>query len=170
MNRSLVATLVAYPATPPASRFLLSRGVLSSMGTVRARVRLTTALLVLLVVGAGCGRSDDETTARTVTDRFLAAVESGDGEQACAQLSPDTRAELEKQEQRPCREAVTELELEGGTVVRAQVYLLNAMVELSSGEAAFLDQGEEGWRLSAIGCTPEGGKPADRPYDCELES
>jgi hypothetical protein len=48
--------------------------------------------------------------------------------------------------------------------------MLNAMVELSSGETAFLDQGEEGWRLSAIGCKPEGGKPADRPYDCELES
>jgi hypothetical protein len=65
---------------------------------------------------------------------------------------------------------VTELELAGGSVVQAHVYVLNAMVELSSGEAAFLDQGEEGWRLSAIGCTPVGGKPADRPYDCELES
>jgi hypothetical protein len=43
-------------------------------------------------------------------------------------------------------------------------------VTLSSGETAFLDQGHEGWRLSAIGCEPENGKPADRPYDCELES
>lgn len=128
------------------------------------------ALVVLVVAAAGCGRTDDQATVRTVTDDFLAAVEAGDGEQACAQLSPDTRAELEKQEQRPCRDAVTEVELEGGSVVRAQVYVLNAMVELSSGEAVFLDQGEEGWRLSAIGCTPVGGKPADRPYDCELES
>jgi hypothetical protein len=137
---------------------------------VRARAGLTVALVVLVVVGAGCGRAGDERTARTVTDDFFSAVESGDGEQACTQLSPDTRAELEKQEQRPCREAVTDLELEGGSVVRAQVYMLNAMIELSSGETAFLDQGEEGWRLSAIGCKPEGGKPADRPYDCELES
>src|SRR4051794_33115460 len=110
------------------------------------------ALVALVVVAAGCGRSDDETTARAVTDRFFAAVESGDGEQACAQLSPDTRAELEQQEQRPCRDAVTELQLEGGSVVSAQVYVLNAIVELSSGEAAFLDQGQQGWRLSAIGC------------------
>jgi hypothetical protein len=131
---------------------------------------LTLALVVLVVVGAGCGRAGDERTARMVTDDFFSAVESGDGEQACTRLSPDTRAELEKQEQRPCREAVTDLELEGGSVVRAQVYMLNAMVELSSGETAFLDEGEEGWRLSAIGCKPEGGKPDDRPYDCELES
>ena len=128
------------------------------------------ALVVLVVVAAGCGRSDDESTARAVTDQFLAGVQAGDGERACAQLTPDTRAELEKQEQRPCREAVTELELAGGTVVGARVYVLNAMVELSSGEAAFLDQGQDGWRLSAIGCTPVAGKPADRPYDCELES
>jgi hypothetical protein len=70
----------------------------------RTLVRLTMTVLILVVAAAGCGRTDDETTARTVTDDFLAAVESGDGEQACAQLSPDTRAGLEKQEQRPCRE------------------------------------------------------------------
>jgi hypothetical protein len=128
------------------------------------------ALVVLVVAAAGCGRTDDEATARTVTDDFLAAVESGDGEQACAQLSAESRAELEKQEQRPCREAVTELELEGGSVVRVQVYVLSAMVELSSGETVFVDQGEDGWRLSAVGCKPQGGQPADRPYDCELES
>jgi hypothetical protein len=71
---------------------------------VRTLVRLTMTVLILVVAAAGCGRTDDETTAQTVTDDFLAAVESGDGEQACAQLSPDTRAGLEKQEQRPCRE------------------------------------------------------------------
>ena len=140
------------------------------MHHARARLGLTLSVLAIVATAAGCGRADDETTARAVTDRFLAAVESGDGEQACTQLSPDTRAELEKQEQRPCRDAVTELELEGGSVARVQVYVLNAMVELSSGEAAFLDEGEEGWRLSAVGCKPQGGKPADRPYDCELES
>jgi hypothetical protein len=144
-------------------------------GGVSTRVRLvrvgfTVAMLGLVLATAGCGRAGDEATARTVTEDFFAAVQSGDGEQACTQLSPDTRAELEQQEQRPCRDAVTELKLEGGSIAHVQVYLLNAMVELSSGEAVFLDQGEEGWRLSAIGCKPQGGKPADRPYDCELES
>jgi 2C-methyl-D-erythritol 2,4-cyclodiphosphate synthase len=140
------------------------------MPHARAGIRLMLMVLAVAAATAGCGRTDDEATAQAVTDQFLTAMESGDGEQACAQLSPDTRAELEKQEQRPCREAVTELELAGGSVVRTQVYVLSAMVQLSSGEAVFLDQGEEGWRLSAIGCKPEGSKPADRPYDCELES
>src|SRR5215218_9798055 len=110
------------------------------------------AVVVVLLGASGCGRSEDEATVRTVAGGFLDAVESGDGDQACADLSPTTRGELESQEQRPCREAVTELELEGGSVARVQVYLLNAMVEFSSGEAAFLDQGKEGWRLSAVGC------------------
>src|SRR4051794_31974171 len=83
------------------------------------------------VVGAGaggCGRADDRSAVRAVTDRFVAAVESGDGVLACAQLSPDTRAELESQEQRPCREAISSLQLQGGSVTGVEVYALNAMV------------------------------------------
>jgi hypothetical protein len=128
-----------------------------------------TAAVILLVGLAGCGRSGDREDVRAVADRFFAAVESGDGEQACAQLSPDTRAEVESREQRDCRDAITELQLEGGSVVAVDVFVLNAIVELSSGETAFLSDGAEGWRLSAIGCQSQ-GKPSDRPYDCELES
>ena len=29
---------------------------------------------------------------------------------------------------------------------------------------------QQGWRLSAVGCSAEDGKPADRPYDCELQA
>ena len=127
------------------------------------------AAIALLVACAGCGRGDDRDTARAVVDRFFAAIDAGDGEQACAQLSPNTRGELESREQRPCAEAITGLELEGAPVERVSIYVLNGIAELASGEAAFLSQGEQGWRLSAVGCTPEGGKPADRPYDCEVE-
>ena len=126
------------------------------------------AVLALVVATAGCGRGGDAATARAVTDRFFSAFQAGDGAGACDQLSPDTRAALEKQEQTGCEEAITDLQLEGAAVSRVRVYLLNAKVDLSNGEAAFLDQGELGWRLSAIGCTPR-RKPADRPYDCELE-
>jgi hypothetical protein len=132
--------------------------------------RLPIAFLSLVFALAGCGRGDDVAATQAVAERFFAAVQSGDGERACAQLSPDTRAELESREQRACRDAVTELQLEGGRVARVEIYVTNAKVELSGGEAAFLDQGEEGWRLSAVGCRAEDGKPADRPYDCELEA
>jgi hypothetical protein len=43
-------------------------------------------------------------------------------------------------------------------------------VDLTSGQSMFLSRTELGWRLSAVGCEPQAGKPADRPYDCELEA
>ncbi len=125
--------------------------------------------VVLLLGLAACGRSGAREDVRAVTERFFAAVESGDGGTACEQLSPSTRAELERQEQTECREAIAKLQLKGGTVSSLDVFALNAVVELSSGEIAYVDDGEEGWRLSAIGCKPQ-EKPADRPADCELES
>ena len=128
--------------------------------------------IVLLAVGcgsAGCGGAADVADVRAVSERFSAAVEAQDGERACAQLTSQARAQLEEQEQRQCREAITGVRLEPGSVTRVRVYVLNAMVELSNGEAQFLEQGQEGWRLSALGCTPQKGMPRDHPYDCQVE-
>ena len=128
----------------------------------------TAVVVVVIALGlAGCARDGDRATAAGVTDTFFAALGAGDGARACEQLSPGTRAELEGQEQAACREAITTLDLDAGSVVRANVYVLNAMVELANGEAAFLDQGDEGWRIDAVGCA-RSAKPADRPFDCEL--
>jgi hypothetical protein len=136
---------------------------------------LNNAVLAVVAVGAvlgvaGCGRGDDRAAVRAVTARFFAGLSSQEGRAACAQLSLSTRAQLQSQEQKACSKAVTALELQRGAVMRVEIYLRSAAVELSSGETAFLDQGKQGWRLSAVGCRPENGKPADRPYDCELES
>jgi hypothetical protein len=134
-------------------------------------VRALAAIVLLPVIAlgtAGCARDADQRTVQSVAGTFFAALASDDGERACRQLSPDTRAELESQESKPCSEAITQLGLDEADVVRADVYVLEAIVELSDGEAAFLSQGEEGWRISAAGCTSE-GKPADRPYDCDLK-
>jgi hypothetical protein len=128
--------------------------------------------IVLLAIGCastGCGGGTDVAEVRAVSESFWAAVEAQDGERACAQLSPQTRAQLEEQEQRQCREAITGVRLEPGSVTQVQVYMLNAIVELSNGEAEFLEQGKEGWRLSALGCTPQKDKPRDLPYDCQVE-
>jgi hypothetical protein len=132
------------------------------------RARACIALALLAMAAAGCGADDD--TVRGVADRFVTAAGSGDGETACAQLTPDARATLEEEEQRECRVAVTELKLEPGEIDSVRVYAFNAIVELSSGEAAFLEKGAQGWRLSAVGCTPAKGRPKDQPYDCELEA
>ena len=126
--------------------------------------------LVTAVVTGGCGRDADRDAVRTVTDRFHAALEEGDGETACAQLSEDTRKELETQEQEACAEAITSLQVEGGALTRVQVYVTNAKADLASGESTYLSDTQEGWRISAVGCTPQEGKPADVPYDCELQA
>jgi len=51
-----------------------------------------------------------------------------------------------------------------------EVFATNAKVDLSSGESAYLSPEPAGWKLSAIGCKPEEGKPRDRPLDCEVEA
>jgi hypothetical protein len=139
---------------------------------VRAfRGRGLPAIVVLAIGcgGAGCGGGADAADVRALSERFSAAVEAQDGERACAQLSPQTRAQLEKQEGRQCREAITGMRLDTGSVTRVRVYVLNAMVELSNGDAEFVEHGQEGWRLSAVGCAPQRGEPVDRPYDCQVE-
>jgi hypothetical protein len=42
----------------------------------------------------------------------------------------------------------------------------SAQAKLRGGEAVFLDQTDQGWKISAAGCKPQPGKP----YQCELES
>ena len=133
-------------------------------------MRALAVALVLAAMAGGCGRDGDRDAVQAVTDRFYAALEAGDAETACAQLSTDTRTELESQEQEACAEAVGSLEVEGGDLTRIQVYVTNAKADLAIGQSAFLSYTADGWRLSAVGCQPVGGKPADRPYDCELEA
>ena len=106
---------------------------------------------------------------RATTQRFLTAYEADEGATACGALSQDTRKELESQESRPCADAIAEVELEPGAVTRVEVAVTNAKVDLASGESVFLSEQAAGWRISALGCKPQ-GKPADEPFDCELQA
>jgi len=135
-----------------------------------ARPALGIAAAVLAIGTAACGRSDDRAEVRSVTDGFLAAYAADDGAAACARLSSHTVQALEDQEQAPCSRAVTELQLDVGDIARVEVYVTNAKVDLTTGESAYLSEEAAGWRLSAVGCRPEDGKPADRPFECEAEA
>lgn len=137
------------------------------MSTRRSFV-LATLLLCLAL--SGCGRSEDRAEATGVAERFFAAVESGDGAAACAELSSDTRKKLEDDEKEPCSEAIGGLELEGGALRTIELFLTNAKADLDNGDSAFLSLTEQGWRLSAVGCKPVDGPPGDAPMDCELEA
>jgi hypothetical protein len=121
----------------------------------------------LMLLAAGCGTSNSERDARAVVERFGSAVERKDGRAACEELSEDAALELEKSEGEPCEQAVLTLKLSQGATTRVEVYVTSAEVLRAGGEAAFLDQTPEGWRISATGCKPQG---PDMPYDCELEA
>jgi hypothetical protein len=125
-----------------------------------------TCLLVLAL--AGCGTADREDDAGAVAQRFHAALEDGDGQAACHALSEATASKLEQQEKKPCAAAILSLELpKGGTVAHTDVYVTSAFTTLAEGGSDFLDEGPDGWRVSAAGCVPTA---APQPYDCELEN
>ena len=130
------------------------------------RVASLACLLTLALVG--CATADREDDAGAVAARFHAALEQGDGQAACDQLNEETASKLEKQEKKPCAEAILSLELpKGGTVADTRVYVTSAFTTLAEGGADFLDEGPNGWRVSAAGCEPTA---PSQPYDCELEN
>ena len=116
---------------------------------------------------AGCGTAGRENDAGAVTQGFHAALEDGDGQAACDALSEETASKLEQQEKKPCEEAILSLDLsKGGTVADTGVYVTSAFATLAEGGSDFLDEGPDGWRVSAAGCEPTA---PSQPYDCELE-
>jgi hypothetical protein len=132
-------------------------------------LRVTLVCALALSVSA-CGRSGDRGQVSAVTQRFLQAVRDHDGARACALLSTQTAQQVAQQAGTSCRKAVVDLKVAPHAVTRVQVYITNAKVDLAGGESAFAELTTNGWRLSAVGCTPDGGKPADRPYTCEAQA
>jgi hypothetical protein len=128
------------------------------------------AVIVLAVMAAGCGRGNDRAEIRGVVSGFLSAYEADLGPAACNALSEGARAELVSEEAKPCPQAVASLDLEPGRVERVVVDLDGALVDLSSGETAFVTRTANGWRLSAVGCSAEDGPPTRFPMDCELSA
>jgi hypothetical protein len=130
-------------------------------------MRIRAAFAALAVLAGGCGTTDRAPDAAAVAERFHAALEERDGEAACSELSEETASKLERQEGAPCEEAVLELELpRGGTAAETSVYVTSASVLLAEGGTTFLDEGSDGWKVSAAGCDPTA---PDLPHECELE-
>jgi len=113
---------------------------------------------------------DDREQVRSVVEAYVAALERDDGAGACAQLTPAAREELESSSGMQCREVVTRLDQQPGAIAAIDIAAVNAQVDLAGGDTAFLARESEGWRIAAAGCRPEQGKPADRPYACEVQA
>jgi outer membrane murein-binding lipoprotein Lpp len=115
---------------------------------------------------AGCGTSADRDEARTAAQTLYTAVGRHHGDVACAQMSPSLRAALVEDEQERCARAVMRLHLTGATVDVVRVYADAAEVRFDHGDTVFLSDTSQGWRVEALGCTPQG----KGPYDCEEEA
>jgi hypothetical protein len=133
---------------------------------VGAFARWTPAVLTACLLAAGCGTADREAALIEVSDSFHRAVEEGDGDSACAQMSNDAAETLEFEEQSPCPEAVLELDLPAGArASSAEVYVTSGYADLPGPDVAFLEDGPDGWKVTAAGCSP---RSSDRPYQCDL--
>jgi hypothetical protein len=127
-------------------------------------------------MGAGAGLaialpacSDQEAAVRSTAERFYAAVERGDGQAACEELSEDTVDQLEQSEGADCEQAATELELSGSRARDVQVFSDSGMVDFDGGDRVFLTQEPDGWKISAAGCRID--EDADEvPHECSVES
>ena len=129
------------------------------------RGRCRELAVLALATLAGCGSGGAERDAAGVLERFQDAAARGDGAAACEQLAEETRSELEKQEAKPCDEAVLGLGLSRARVSRTVVDVTSAAVDLAGGGRAYLDKTPRGWKVSAAACRPQPG----RPWDCELK-
>ena len=132
-------------------------------GAIRFRL---TVIAVLLLALAGCGTSGSERDARGSVDRFFSAFKSQRGNAACAELTEDTVSEVEKSEKKPCAQGILSEDISPAAVTGVKVYMRSAQARLSGGEAVFLEQTPMGWKINAVGCKPQPGKP----YQCEVES
>ncbi len=130
--------------------------------------RLLPAILAVLFL-AGCGQSEDRAAVRRVTDRFLTAEKAKQGAAACGVLSSDTRKSLERQESKSCPQAIGSVNVAGGPVLKIQVAITSAKVDLADGESVFLSEEKPGWRIAALGCRASAA-PTRTPFDCELEA
>ena len=126
--------------------------------------------LIALILLAGCGTSDDRDQVRSTVERFYDAVRNDRGDEACNLLSEPAAKQLESQTGQSCRGVITRPEYEGGSVTDVDVAVTHAKVTLDGGESAFLNRRSDGWRLTAVACKPEEGKPRDRPMDCEVDA
>jgi hypothetical protein len=130
------------------------------------RLSLAIVTLLLLVSLSGCGTAGSERDARGSVERFFAAFKAHDGAGACRELSTETVSQVESSEKRPCPKGILSEQVSPAPVTGVKVYMQSAQAKLAGGEAVFLDQTDQGWKISAVGCKPQSGKP----YQCELES
>lgn len=126
---------------------------------------LVVGLPVVLVL-AGCGADLQKQEAAATADRFAADV-TADPAGACALLAPRTLRSVE-QDGEPCVQALPEVDLPNpGGHATVSVAGHSALVRYAR-ETVFLSLFDDGWRVTAAGCSRASSDSAV-PYDCMVE-
>ncbi|MFK0045938.1 hypothetical protein ACIQU4_17795 [Streptomyces sp. NPDC090741] len=137
------------------------------------RGRAMTAVVAVAAAAAaaaamlcGCGAPAPRLDgARHAAEAFEQALADADYTRACALLAPQTRQQLEEDQHQPCGPALYGQDLPAaGQVDDTQVYGRQALLRLRN-DTLFLSQFDDGWRVVAADCAPQG----DQPYRCSLK-
>ncbi|MFE1546342.1 hypothetical protein [Streptomyces sp. NPDC058718] len=131
------------------------------------QLRRGLLLAAVVVVGAaGCGApAARQDAAAAAGAAFEAAVASGDHARACELLAPQTRQQLEQDEQKACPAAFASQGLPTTRgIQKVEAFGRQAMVRMA-GDTLFLSLFDAGWKVVAAGCTPR----PDQPYDCTIK-
>lgn len=130
------------------------------------RRRLQSVLLIAAVTAlAGCASAEVSEAEQTVRS-FQQALRSDPGE-ACALLAPASRQEVQDAAQSDCATALQDAGLPDSGAVRAiDIAGHSARVVLDT-DTVFLALFDDGWRITAAGCTPAADDAL--PYDCTVK-
>ncbi|SDK49173.1 hypothetical protein SAMN05216298_0256 [Glycomyces sambucus] len=124
---------------------------------------LACALAVCGGAVAGCGAGQRGDAAAAAAEAFVSALREGDGAAACAALATETAQGLAASEGAPCEEAIGALGLPDAAPSAVDVWSDRAQVRTRD-DVLFLAEFEDGWKVVAAGCRPQG----ERPYECEV--
>jgi hypothetical protein len=130
---------------------------------------MAAACCVAAVTGVtGCGGADPAAPERTATE-FSRSVSAGDGDRACALLSPEVRGSLAESAGGSCADAVREEPPPASAdVVRASRYGRQALV-VTGADTLFLSEFSDGWKVIGAGCTARSASATSSlPYDCTI--
>jgi hypothetical protein len=122
--------------------------------------------MVLALGAAGCSSLNPGSEEAAAAARgFLAAVQTGDGDAACALLAPVAVEATEDGEPGSCPRKILQLDLPAaGKVTGSQAFGRNAQVVLDT-DTMFLTRSGDRWKVLGAGCTFRG----ERPYDCAVD-
>ena len=125
-----------------------------------------TAVLAAVLL-SGCGAPVEGEEAGAAADAFTAA-ETADPSAACARLAPQTVKTLEKGGA-TCQEALADAGLPAAGQRRSVEVAGHSAQVRYTGDTLFLARFDDGWRVTAAGCTRDSDDPSE-PYDCDVDA